>query len=77
MTQSYKWQVNCPVCSEQRLGGDLKHRWDGLFVCPECWEPRHPLDFYRPRNDTHILPYRYKDVEVSVAPTYNPRAGQG
>jgi hypothetical protein len=77
MSQSYKWWANCAVCSDQVLGGDMKRRWDGVMVCVQCWEPRHPMDFYRPRNDTHPLPFIQKEVEIDVGPTYNARAGIG
>lgn len=70
MTQSYKWWVHCPVCAEKILGGEALRRWDGLMVCKDCWEPRHPLDFYRPRNDTHPLPFKNEESEVNVGPTY-------
>jgi hypothetical protein len=70
MSQSYKWWVNCPVCSDQILGGDMKRRWDGLNVCVNCWEPRNPLDLYRPRDVNHVLPYLHTEQETSVGPTY-------
>ncbi len=37
-------------------------RWDGLMVCKDDWEPRHPSDFYRPRNDVHKLPFTRSDA---------------
>ncbi len=37
----------CEVCGFQYKSGEMKERWDGLFVCKPDWEPRHPLDFAR------------------------------
>lgn len=37
----------CEVCGFQHKADEMKERWDGLFVCKEDWEPRHPLDFAR------------------------------
>lgn len=36
----------------QRCGFDIRNsetlqEWNGLKVCKQCWEPRHPLDFVR------------------------------
>lgn len=30
--------------------------WDGLFVCREDWETRHPQDFVRGRKDLQNVP---------------------
>lgn len=66
---SYEWNVLCPVCGLQVPSTDIKERWDGKFVCSKDWEPRHVLDFYKNRNDAHLLPYIYSDNNgVSVAP---------
>jgi hypothetical protein len=47
----------CEICGFQYKNFELKKNWRGLMVCPEDWEPRHPLDFYRTRNDTNKLPF--------------------
>ena len=56
VTRSYEYNFYCRVCYEKVKFSTTKLRWDGLRVCPQCWEIRHPLDFYRTRNDTHKLP---------------------
>lgn len=28
---SFKWRIN-----------ELRKEWNGLFVCPDCWDPKHP-----------------------------------
>lgn len=56
---SYSWNAICKVCGFQYKGQDMRRRWDGLEpVCQTCWEPRHPLDFYRTRSDFHKLPWQ-------------------
>lgn len=41
------WNGSCDVCGFKLKASQLKKRWDGLMVCKEDWEPRHPMDFYR------------------------------
>jgi hypothetical protein len=71
VTKSYEYNVLCPVCQFKMKASDLRWRWDGLWVCKEDWEPRHPLDFYTARNDVHPLPFIYPDnngIDVSPIP---------
>ena len=35
-------QAICDRCGFQYYYLDLKKEWNGLFVCPECYEPKHP-----------------------------------
>lgn len=60
---SYEYRALCDVCRDKLWASDLKLRWDGLMTCKQCWEPRHPSDFYRNRNDTHKLPFTRPDTE--------------
>lgn len=43
--------VECEVCGCDIRAFDIKLRWDGLRVCPDDWETRHPQDFVRARHD--------------------------
>jgi len=43
--------VECDVCGIDIYASDSKKRWDGLIVCPDDWEIRHPQDFVRARKD--------------------------
>ena len=51
MSRSYAkkgdWNSICEVCGFKFKASRLKLRWDGLRVCSEDWEPRHPMDLYR------------------------------
>jgi hypothetical protein len=68
--KSYEYNALCDVCGFKKKATDLRRRWDGFMVCKDDWEQRHPLDFYRTRNDTHLLPFIRSDNDgVSVAPT--------
>lgn len=44
------WQC-CPVCGFEYRASDFKRRWDGLMVCYEDYEERHPQDFVRAKVD--------------------------
>ena len=35
-------QAICDRCGFQYYYLDLKKEWNGLFVCPEWYEPKHP-----------------------------------
>ena len=39
------------MCGFDYYASDMKLRWDGLWVCKDDWEPRHPQDFVRARAD--------------------------
>lgn len=57
--------VHCEVCGDVVRVYDAKERWDGKLVCEDDWEPRHPLDLYRPpKYDGEGTP----DGPVRVAP---------
>lgn len=44
--------VICDRCGFATRSQDARKTWDGLVVCPEDYEPRHPQDFVRARTDT-------------------------
>lgn len=41
----------CPVCGFKKRVSQGRYRWDKVFVCTDCWEPRHPQETIRPRSD--------------------------
>ncbi len=64
---SGQWNFICDSCGQKHKSGIAKKRWDGLTVCPECYEIRHPQDFVRPRPDKQSVPWsRPKLPEVFV-----------
>ena len=72
MSTYYKsgdWNLICDICSKKIKASVSKHRWDGYITCPECWEPRHSLDFIKVHPDKQYVPFsrpRGSDVFVSV-----------
>jgi hypothetical protein len=49
------WNAVCQVCGFRFKGTELRKRWDGVLVCAEDFETRHPSDFLRvPREDTNV-----------------------
>ncbi|MHB8603488.1 MAG: hypothetical protein ACYC9R_12715 [Nitrosotalea sp.] len=63
VTGKYDYNVICDVCGFKKKASEVRQRWDGYQVCKEDWEQRHPLDFYRTRNDTHKLPFTRPDEQ--------------
>lgn len=51
------WNAICDVCGFKFKNYQLRKRWDGLMVCSADWEPRHPLDFYKPRAPRAPIPW--------------------
>jgi hypothetical protein len=45
--KSGSYNCICQVCGFQFKAEDIKKRWDGLLVCKEDFELRHPMDFIR------------------------------
>lgn len=41
------WNALCDRCSFKFKASDLRKTWDNLYVCPSCFETRHPADLFR------------------------------
>jgi hypothetical protein len=62
------WRV-CDVCGFDYRASQTSKRWDGLIVCREDFEPRHPQDFVRGRIDRQNVPNpRPEGVPVFIGP---------
>ena len=72
VTRSYEYSALCDVCKFKFKASQLRLRWDGLMVCKEDWEPRHPADFFRGRNDSHVLPWTRPDDGAQGSQTWTP-----
>jgi hypothetical protein len=55
--KSGEWNVWCMVCNRKIKSGDALKRWDGLIVCKDDYENRHPMDFLRTRQERITVPY--------------------
>jgi len=64
--------VACDVCGFVVSNEDARERWDGAIVCPEDWEPRHPQDFVRARDEEIFAgwPQRPEPEGIDVSPDY-------
>ena len=50
------WNAICDECGKKFKFSHLKKRWDGLYVCEQDWEPRHPQDFLKGIRDNMSVP---------------------
>ena len=39
-----KAKAQCPVCGLVQKYLDLRQDWRGVWVCPDCWDPRDPQE---------------------------------
>lgn len=51
------WNALCDSCGRKFKASDLKKRWDGLMVCSEDWEMRHPQDLLRVQKEQISVPW--------------------
>lgn len=47
------WNAICDVCGFQFKSTEMRERWDGMMVCHDDYETRHPMDLYKPNLDEH------------------------
>lgn len=60
MSKNYQipgdWNVITDCCGMKRKFSQVIRQWDGLIVCPEHHDPRHPLDFIKSTHDDQRVP---------------------
>ena len=70
------WNSVCDVCAQKYKSSQMRKRWDGLMVCPNDWEPRHPQDFLRSVPDRQSVPWsRPQTTDVFVFSCPYPTSG--
>ena len=52
-----QWNCICPVCGFKKKSGEMRKRWDGVMVCKDDWEQRHPQDLIRATSDDTSVPF--------------------
>lgn len=52
-----QWNTICDVCGLKKKSHELKQRWDGLRVCRQDWETRHPQELLRVKTETVTPPW--------------------
>ena len=48
------WNVVCDVCGFQFLNTEVMKRWDGMIVCKDDFETKHPSLTTRIRSETSV-----------------------
>ena len=51
------WNAICDSCGRKFKASSLLRRWDGLMVCKEDYEVRHPQDFLRVQREKIAVPW--------------------
>lgn len=51
------WNAVCFECGRKFKASMMKKHWQGYWVCPEHWEPRHPQDFVRAIREVQAPPW--------------------
>lgn len=61
-----EWNFRCDVCFHKTKSSQAKKRWDGAITCGRgsCWEPRHPQDFVRAREDDQSVGFSRPDQDI-------------
>jgi hypothetical protein len=54
----------CDTCGFKYKASQLRMTWDGFFVCEPCWEPRHPQDFVRSKQDKQRVAISRPDTSI-------------
>lgn len=62
------WRI-CEECGFKKRASETMKRWDGLYVCREDFEERHPQDFVKGRADIQTVPDpRPESVAATIGP---------
>lgn len=59
------WNALCDVCGFKFKASDLHKRWDGLMVCSDDYETRHPQDLLRVPRESVDVPWVRIDPDES------------
>lgn len=63
------WRM-CSRCGSRFRASQTFKTWDGLYVCANDYETRHPQDFVRGRKDRQNVPDpRPEPTDVFINPT--------
>lgn len=60
----------CDSCGRKYKATTMKKRWDGLFVCPDDYEIRHPQLSLKVRGDKMVVPIPRPDQEPATFLAY-------
>ena len=60
------WLAACYQCGRERLASTMRKHWQGYWLCPEHWEPRHPQDFVRGVKDIQTVPWSQPQSDLQL-----------
>ena len=60
------WNAACFRCGAKRKASEMKRQWQGYYVCPEHWEPRHPQDFVKAVPDVEAVPWSQPEDGTAI-----------
>lgn len=68
------WNALCDSCGRKFKALDLQKRWDGLMVCREDWESRHPQTLLKVQREKIAVPFSrpYPAQDSFVPDPMNP-----
>ena len=55
--RSGEWLLICDSCGSVIYASESYHRWDGMIVCRQDFEHRHPQDMLRGVADRQVVPF--------------------
>lgn len=56
----------CDSCGRKYKASTMRKRWDGLLVCEEDWEPRHPQLSLKVHGDKQTVPMPRPEPSVDT-----------
>ncbi len=59
----------CDKCGMRRYASECHLDWQGLFLCKECYEPRHPQDFVENIPEDQSVPIPRLDIPQTMGET--------
>lgn len=69
--KSGEWTVYCQVCGKSLFASEAQKRWDGLIVCSDDYETRHPQDLIKVRHEDQSVPFsRPRKTPIYVEVSY-------
>jgi len=63
------YYVICDRCGFKKRVSQTRKEWNGLLVCTDCWEPRHPQDFVKAKRDIQRVPIARPDKTTTLRTT--------
>lgn len=64
------WNAICDVCGFKHKASTMLKRWDGLMVCKQDFEVRHPQDYIKGVVDDPSVPWTRPDADLFVVSPY-------